>query len=197
VAAQKVIVDAQLLSEEQRQLAKARAEMHADAEKKSMAKREEQVDRLYNDVAGHIHERVYAMTVDVFEALAKNDGAMPPSNQRQLSKILEAVRSLNIFDDEVLNKQEADIRLLLASRPVAASGPGSYLPMLERISAQSRLALLQLGRRPSRSAREFGVDDEPAQLKEMLAARAPRKVRVQLKPAPNGMQVAMREPRHQ
>lgn len=182
-AAKQLLVEHEAASEEARQLARARAEMRLDLERSAGKARNEMVVQLFDEVAADIHSRVLNMTLDVLAALKKNDGILPPSNVRQLRDIVSAVKGLNFMDDEQLNRQCETIRLMLAARPNKERDGIGYEQVMQKIGAETQLALLQMGRRPARDGRDLGVPTTIPELTTMLEGRQPRRVRVQIRPS--------------
>jgi hypothetical protein len=150
-------------SEAARQVATARARAATEMERDILAgarqRKEALLDTFAADVQAELRARVYDVCCDVLTALQKRTGPVPRGSVKQLKHLVEAVERLQFWDDAELEQQLDMVRQLLDRKPEQRS-PALVRQAMERLGAESRLALLTLDRPPERSGRLLGIPDE-------------------------------------
>jgi hypothetical protein len=106
----------------------------------------------------------------VLASIRRRNGDLPRNSVKQLRSLVDAVGRLKFWDDADLDREMAAIRGLLATEP-RRRAPGAVERLVERLGAESRVALLELERTPRRSGREAGLPDDLSALRA-LARRA-------------------------
>jgi hypothetical protein len=130
-------------------------------------RKEQDLDRFVADVQTDLRARIYEVCCDVLASVRRRGGALPGNSVKQLRNLVEAVGRLKFWDDADLDREMATIRGLLAAGPRQRS-PAAITNLVERLGAESRIALLELDRAPRRSGRDAGVPDELPALRAVV-----------------------------
>jgi hypothetical protein len=170
--AEAVRAEAALARSELAGRADALSAMERDLLATARRRKEQDLDRFVADVQADLRARIYDVCCDVLASVRRRGGALPGNSVKQLRNLVEAVGRLKFWDDAELDRDVATIRGLLAARPEQRS-PEAVARLVERLGAESRIALLELDRAPRRSGRDAGVpDDLPALRTLVRGARA-------------------------
>jgi hypothetical protein len=147
--------------------AEALSAMERDLLETARRRTAQDLDRFVADVQADLRARIYEVCCDVLESLRRRGGALPGNSVKQLRTLVEAVGRLKFWDDAELDREMAAIRSLLAVEPERRS-PAAIASLVERLGAESRIALLELERSPRRSGRDAGVPDDLPALRALV-----------------------------
>jgi hypothetical protein len=141
--------------------------MERDLLETARRRKEQDLDRFVADVQADLRERIDEVCCDVLAAIRRRGGALPGNSVKQLRNLVEAVGRLKFWDDAALDAEMAGIRALLSAEPRQRS-PAAIAGLVERLGAESRVALLELERTPRRSGREAGLPDDLPALRALV-----------------------------
>jgi hypothetical protein len=147
--------------------AEALSAMERDLLETARRRKEQDLDRFVADVQADLRARIYEVCCDVLASVRRRGGALPGNSVKQLRNLVEAVGRLKFWDDAELDAQMAAIRRMLAVEPERRS-PSAIAGLVERLGAESRIALLDLDRSPRRSGRDAGLPDDAAALRGLV-----------------------------
>lgn len=150
--------------------AEALSAMERDLLETARRRKEQDLDRFIADVQADLRARIDEVCCDVLASIRRRNGKLPRNSVKQLRGLVDAVGRLKFWDDAELDREMDAIRGLLAAEPRRRSS-GAIAQLVERLGAESRVALLELDRSPRRSGREAGMPDELPALQALVRRR--------------------------
>lgn len=125
----------------------AQAEMEADVRSHYLTQKEEMVDGFLEDLSGQMHNMFYDIATNALATMSRNKGQLLEPSLRQLRRLVDWGRSMNVMDNQELGKAVGDLQAMINQNPEQRSVV-DITEQLKAIGTVARSVLIDLNLQP-------------------------------------------------
>jgi hypothetical protein len=125
----------------------AQAEMEADVRAHYIAQKEEMIDGFLAGLSGQMHSMFYDIATNALATMSRNKGQLLEPTLRQLRRLIEWGETMNVMDNQELDKAVNDLRAMIERAPEDRSAVDTK-DQLQAIGTVARSVLIDLNLQP-------------------------------------------------